>query len=76
VSKVGLNALVRVMAPVLRERGVLINAVCPGWVRTDMGGRSAPRSVEDGAASIVWAAVLPPDGPTGGFFRDGRRIPW
>ena len=76
VSKVGLNALVRVMAPALRERGVLINAVCPGWVRTDMGGRSAPRAVEDGAASIVWAASLPPDGPTGGFFRDGRRIDW
>jgi NAD(P)-dependent dehydrogenase (short-subunit alcohol dehydrogenase family) len=76
VSKVGLNALVRVWAPALGARALLINAVCPGWVRTDMGGRSAPRSIAQGAAGIVWAALLPRDGPTGGFFRDGRPIPW
>jgi carbonyl reductase 1 len=76
VSKAGINALVRVMAPALRDRGVLINAVCPGWVRTDMGGRGAPRSVQEGASGIVWAATLAADGPTGGIFRDGRRVDW
>jgi carbonyl reductase 1 len=76
VSKVGLNALTRVLAPALAGRGIAINAVCPGWVRTDLGGARAPRSVEQGAAGIVWAALLPPEGPTGGFFRDGQAIPW
>jgi NAD(P)-dependent dehydrogenase (short-subunit alcohol dehydrogenase family) len=76
VSKVGLNALVRVLAPALQRRGVLINAVCPGWVQTDMGGRSAPRTVEQGASGVVWAATLPPDGPSGGFFRDRQAISW
>jgi NAD(P)-dependent dehydrogenase (short-subunit alcohol dehydrogenase family) len=76
VSKATMNALVRVMAPALADRRILINAVCPGWVRTDMGGAGAPRSLEKGASGIVWAATLPPDGPTGGFFRDGKRIDW
>ena len=51
-----------------------INAVCPGWVRTDMGGRGS-RGVDKGAASIMWAARHT-SAPTGGFFRDGRRIDW
>lgn len=76
VSKVGVNALVRVLAEPLSRRGLLINAVCPGWVRSDMGGRGAPRSLEQGATSVVWGATLPPDGPRGGFFRDGRAIAW
>ena len=76
VSKIALNALVRVWAPELAGQGIVINAVCPGWVRTDMGGRGAPRSVEKGAASIVWAATLAGGDVTGGFFRDGRRIDW
>jgi carbonyl reductase 1 len=75
VSKIALNALVRVWAPELAGRGIIINAVCPGWVRTDMGGRGASRSVEKGAASIVWAATRANE-PTGGFFRDGHRIDW
>jgi carbonyl reductase 1 len=75
VSKIALNALVRVWAPQLAARKIIINAVCPGWVRTDMGGRGASRSVEKGAASIVWAATRTGE-PTGGFFRDGRRIDW
>jgi len=75
VSKLALNALVRVWAPELAARHIIINAVCPGWVRTDMGGRGASRSVDKGAASIVWAAALTGE-PTGGFFRDGKRIDW
>jgi len=75
VSKIALNALVRVWAPELAARRIIINAVCPGWVRTDMGGRGASRSVEKGAASIVWAATRSGE-PTGGFFRDGRRVDW
>jgi NAD(P)-dependent dehydrogenase (short-subunit alcohol dehydrogenase family) len=75
VSKAGLNALARILGRELAGRHIRVNAVCPGWVRTDMGGRSATRSVEQGAASIVWAAAAE-NGPTGGFFRDGRPIAW
>jgi len=76
VSKVGLNALARVLAAELAPRHIKVNAVCPGWVRTAMGGSGAPRSLEQGAESIAWAALLGADGPTGGFFRDGQRIAW
>jgi NAD(P)-dependent dehydrogenase (short-subunit alcohol dehydrogenase family) len=76
VSKVALNALTRLLAQELKPRHVLVNAVCPGWVRTRMGGSSASRGVEQGADTIVWAALLPPNGPTGGFFRDRTRIDW
>ncbi|HET8540452.1 MAG TPA: SDR family NAD(P)-dependent oxidoreductase [Anaeromyxobacter sp.] len=76
VSKAALNAATRFLAAELAARGVRVNAVCPGWVRTGMGGAGAPRSPAEGAAGVVWAATLPPDGPTGGFFRDGRAIPW
>jgi NAD(P)-dependent dehydrogenase (short-subunit alcohol dehydrogenase family) len=75
VSKAALNALTRLLAGELRRDGILVNAVCPGWTATDMGGRGG-RPVADGAAGIVWAATLPDDGPTGGFFRDGRPLPW
>ena len=75
VSKAALNALTRTLAGELRGDGILVNAVCPGWVATDMGGAGG-RPVEEGAASVVWAALLPDDGPTGGFFRDGRPVPW
>ena len=75
-SKATLGAVTRMLAAELSPRGVLVNAVDPGWVRTDMGGASAPRSVEEGARGIVWAATLGPDGPSGGFFHDGRPIPW
>ena len=76
VSKAALNALARVIAAELAPRRIHVNAVCPGWARTDMGGSGAPRTVEQGAASIAWGALLGPGGPTGGFFRDGRGIPW
>ena len=74
-SKAALNALTRMLAAELRADGVLVNAVCPGWVATDMGGAGG-RPVAEGAASVLYAATLPDDGPTGGFFRDGRPLPW
>ena len=76
VTKAALNMLTLKMSSDLTEDKILVNAVCPGWVRTRMGGQEAPRSVEEGARSILWAALLPDDGPTGGFFRDGERLPW
>src|SRR5215831_5581037 len=76
VTKAALNALTRTLAGELRQAHILVNAVCPGWVATDMGGAGAPRSAEEGAAGIVWAATLPQNGPTGGFFRDGKPLPW
>jgi NAD(P)-dependent dehydrogenase (short-subunit alcohol dehydrogenase family) len=74
LSKAALNALSRTLAS--DERWLKVNTMCPGWVRTDMGGSAAPRSVEEGADTAVWLATLPDDGPSGGFFRDRRPIPW
>ncbi|WP_406299640.1 SDR family oxidoreductase [Embleya sp. NBC_00888] len=75
ISKVGLNALTRMLAAELRPDRVLVNAICPGWVATEMGGPGG-RPVAAGAAGIVWAATLPDNGPTGGFFRDTHPLPW
>ena len=75
VSKAALNALTRVLAGDLRDDGVLVNAVCPGWTATDMGG-SGGRPVAEGAASVLWAVDLPDGGPTGTFTRDGRPLRW
>ena len=75
VSKAALNAVTRGLAADLRRDRILVNAVCPGWIATDMGGPGgAP--VAEGAASVLWAVDLPDDGPTGGFFRHGRPLPW
>jgi NAD(P)-dependent dehydrogenase (short-subunit alcohol dehydrogenase family) len=76
LSKAALNALTRLVAHAGQGRNVLVNAVDPGWVRTDMGGASAPRSPAQGADTIVWCATLPDGGPTGGFFHDRRLISW
>jgi NAD(P)-dependent dehydrogenase (short-subunit alcohol dehydrogenase family) len=75
VSKAALNALTRVLAAELRSERILVNAICPGFTATDMGGPGG-RPVEDGAASVVWAVLLGDDGPTGGFFRDGQPLRW
>ena len=76
VSKTALNALTRVFAADEAGSAILVNSLCPGWVRTRMGGESATRSVEEGADTAVWLATLPEDGPSGGFFRNREPIPW
>ena len=76
VSKTALNAVTRILANELANTDVLVNAMCPGWVKTDMGGDSATRTPEQGADTVVWLATLPEGGPTGGFFRDREPIAW
>ena len=76
VSKTALNVLTRMVASAVEGNNILVNSMCPGWVRTDMGGRGASRTVEQGAETAVWLAMLAHDGPTGGFFRDKKSIPW
>ena len=76
ISKTALNAVTVIFADELKGSQVKVNAVCPGWVRTDMGGPSATRSPEEGVDTLVWLATLPDDGPSGGFFRDRSPIPW
>jgi NAD(P)-dependent dehydrogenase (short-subunit alcohol dehydrogenase family) len=76
VSKAALNTLTRMVAAATRDQDILINSMCPGWVRTDMGGPNATRSAEQGAETAVWLATLPYGGPSDGFFRDKQPIPW
>lgn len=76
ISKTALNSLTRVAAAEFSGENIKINAMCPGWLRTDMGGANAPLSVAEGADTAIWLATLPPDGPTGGFFRSRKVLPW
>lgn len=76
ISKTALNAVTRIFASELQGTNILVNAVCPGWVKTDMGGLEAPRTPEQGVDTIVWLATLPDGGYTGGFFRDRQLIDW
>lgn len=76
LSKDALNALTQMLADSIHTDNVLVNACDPGWVRTDMGGRSAPRSVEQGADTIVWLATLPDHGPAGKLFANRKEVDW
>jgi len=76
ISKTALNAVTRILSFEMKDTNVKVNCLCPGWVRTDMGGPTADRSVEEGVETIVWLATLPDDGPNGRFFRDKQEIEW
>jgi NAD(P)-dependent dehydrogenase (short-subunit alcohol dehydrogenase family) len=76
ISKAAINALTRILAAEFQGNNILVNSTCPGWVKTRMGGDSAPRCVAQGADTAVWLATLPPNGPTGCFFRDRKAIAW
>ncbi len=76
VSKGALNILTNIFSKEVRNKNIKINSVCPGWVKTDMGGMNAPRSIEQGIAGIIWAATLDSNGPSGGFFRDQKPLNW
>ncbi|MGF1530309.1 MAG: SDR family NAD(P)-dependent oxidoreductase [Puniceicoccaceae bacterium] len=76
LSKLILNGLTRKAAAVLRDSGVAVNSMCPGWVRTEMGGAEAPLTVEQGADTAIWLLNEAPQGATGGFYRNRQIIPW
>jgi NAD(P)-dependent dehydrogenase (short-subunit alcohol dehydrogenase family) len=76
ISKTALNAVTRYLAAEWKSTGVRVNSICPGWVKTDMGGEGAQRSVDEAVKGVLWAATLPAGGPSGGFFRDGKPIAW
>ena len=76
ITKTALNAMTKVLASEFQGTGVLVNCCHPGWVRTDMGGRGASKSIDEGADTPVWLALLPKEGPTGGYFQDRKPMPW
>ena len=76
LSKTALVAYTRILAKELEGTGILVNAMCPGWVKTEMGGPNAIREIEDSVDTAIWLATLPDDGPSGGFFKDRKPLPW
>jgi len=79
ISKSGLNTITRVLADEVKDKNILVNSMCPGFVKTDMtGGEHSPatRTPEQGADTAIWLATLPDDGPRGGFFRDRKPLAW
>lgn len=76
LSKLALNGVTILLAQALRSDGIAVNSMCPGWVRTEMGGPEASRSVAEGADTAVWLAADAPHDLTGKFFRDRQEIPW
>ena len=76
MSKTAVNCLTVMLAHATTGENILVNSVCPGWCRTEMGGPQAPRSAKKGAETVIWLATLPDNGPTGGFFRDKCRLDW
>jgi NAD(P)-dependent dehydrogenase (short-subunit alcohol dehydrogenase family) len=75
-SKTALNSLTRLVFNDVQDTNIRCNAVCPGWVRTDMGGPDADRTTKKGAESILWLALMGHDSPNGGFLKDKKEIPW
>ena len=76
LSKAALNSLTALVAKEVRNDNILVNSACPGWVKTNMGGQAAPLAPDQGADTPVWLATLPDNGPSGGFFRERKLIPW
>lgn len=75
-SKAAVNMFTATLAFELRDTNIKVNSAHPGWVKTDLGGQDAPLDTAEGAATSVWLATLPADGPTGGFFHKQDRLPW
>ncbi len=76
ISKTAINAVTRILTDELLDYNILVNSMCPGWVKTEMGGPGATREVKEGADTAVWLATLPNGGVRGKFFRDRKEIPW